>query len=412
MRNLLNKQLFEVAAGKLVTALAGIGFVAVAARYCSPDAYGDFALAFALANLFSVVSAVWISQSVLRYVGSGIGLQSIYSVVIVVTALTTLVSFGGLLLGSFGVWPASDQPATAVYWVVPLLAVALSLNVIILSYAAALQQFRAIRIAEVARGALLLILVTAVAYWQADARGLMLAYAGATLASTSLLLMRLDTLHASNRDEKLVDLLYKFLQYGWPMTIWAGLQATQALVERSVLGTELDPTKFGSFMAATDLIVRGVGLALMPVVTFIHARMMATVGHGTEIDVAGRKLLKSGLQLTAMSGVALTTLVVLLRDLLAKLSPGVALVDTMTLLLMCGSATLWALALIVHKPLELAKQTKRMSALLGLVVGIQWLLLEHLVGEWRELSMPFASCVAALLYIASCHIAAHRRTIT
>ena len=408
MRELLNDHLLEVAAAKVGPAIAGIGFVAVAARYCEATDYGIFSLAFAMANLMSVVSVVWISQAVLRFAGSGDGAQSLRSVMTVAAVCATVFSAIGLGLAHIGVWPVA-QPASGVPWDVPVLAVALALNATVAAYATALQQFRAYRITEVSRGALLLLLVAAVAFWQAGARGLVLAYAVATLVPSLLLLRHLDAMRAVARAAPLGAVLRKFLQYGWPMTIWAGLQAAQSLIERNVLGAALPPTDFGRFMAATDVIVRGIGLALMPVVTFVHARLMATAGHGTVLNAAGRNLLVSGLQLIAVGGVVLTALVLLSRGLLAQVAPGIARIDSATLLMLCAGAVLWALALIVHKPLELARQTKRMGVLLAIAVGIQWALLTHWVGTWHEMAMPMASCAAALLYMAGCIIAARGR---
>ena len=400
MRELLNDHLLEVAAAKVVPAIAGIGFVAVAARYCEAADYGVFSLAFAMANLMSVVSVVWISQAVLRFAGSGDGAQSLRSVMTVAAVCAIVFSAIGLGLAHIGVWPVA-QPATGVPWDVPVLAVALALNATTAAYATALQQFRAYRITEVSRGALLLLLVAAVAFWQTGARGLVLAYAAATLGATKTMASAAP----------LGALLRKFLQYGWPMTIWAGLQAAQSLIERNVLGAALPPMDFGRFMASTDVIVRGIGLALMPVVTFVHARLMATAGHGTALDAAGRKLLMSGLQLIAIGGLALTALVLLSRSLLAHVAPGIAHIDTATLVMLCAGAVLWGLALIVHKPLELARQTKRMGVLLAIAVGIQWALLTRWVGPWHELAMPMASCTAALLYMAGCIIAARDRLV-
>jgi O-antigen/teichoic acid export membrane protein len=412
MRELLNTHLLEVTAAKVVPAIAGIGFVAVAARYCDAADYGVFSLTFAMANLLSVVAVVWISQAVLRFVGSGTGVQSLRSIVAVATACVMVSSAIGLGLLFIGVWSPALQSTAGVRWEMPLLSVALALNATVAAYATALQQFRAYRITEVARGALLLLLVAAVAFWQTGARGLALAYAAATLAPSGLLLRHLESINTPTPDLPLGKVLRQYLQYGWPMTIWAALQAAQSLIERNVLGAALLPSEFGSFMASTDVIVRGIGLALMPVVTFVHARLMSTAGHRSSLDPAGRKLLISGLQLIALGGCGLTALVLLARNLLVHVAPGIAKIDTPTLLMLCAAATLWALALIIHKPLELARRTKLMSLLLAFAVGVQWFLLTHWVGTWQKLAMPMASCLAALLYIAACIVAARRKLST
>jgi hypothetical protein len=342
-----------------------------------------------------VAAVVWISQAVLRFVGSGSGVQSLRSIVAVATTCAVGSSAIGLGLASVGVWPSALQPKAGLPWDMPLLAVALSLNATVGAYATALQQFRAYRITEVARAALLLLLVAAVAFWQT----------GATIAPSGLLLRHVGTIKASAPALPLGMVLRQYIHYGWPMTIWAALQAAQALIERNVLGTALVPEEFGSFMAATDVIVRGLGLALMPVVTFAHARLMATAGHTSKLDRAGRKLLIGALQLIAIGGCGLTALMFLGRDLLVHVAPGMANIDTTTLLMLCATATLWALALIVHKPLELGRKTKLMSFLLAVAVGAQWALLTHWVSAWGKLAMPMASSAAALLYMVGCALA-------
>lgn len=400
MRELLNSQLLEVAAAKIVPAIAGIGFVAMAARYCAAADYGHFSVVFATANLLSVVSVIWISQAVLRYAGSGLGVQWMRGIVAVALVCAGLLSAVGLLLARNGVWSVAAVESDSAVWDVPLLTLALSLNVTVAAFATSLQRFRAYRISEVIRGGMLLILAAAVALWQGGARGLVLAYAAATLVPSALLLVHLDATKIVSAAAPLGKVLRKFLLYGWPMTLWAALQAAQSLMERHVLGSALAPAEFGRFMAVTDVVVRGIGLALMPVVTFVHARLMASAGHGTTLDAGGLKLLLSGGQLIALSGAALTLAVMLARNELARLVPGIAAVNTMTLLLLCVSAILWAIALIVHKPLELARQTIRMGVLLAVAVGIQWAVLARTVSDWREMAMPAAACVAAMLYMA------------
>jgi hypothetical protein len=409
MRELLNAHLLEVAAAKIVPAIAGIGFIAIAARYCAAADYGEFSLAFAVSNLLSVVAVVWISQSVLRYAGSGVGVDSLRSVVAVALVCAVVLSAASLLLVQLISWPGATRFSTSAPWLVPVLAVTLALNAVATAYATALQRFRAYRIAEVARGALALLLVAGVAILQAGAAGLVLAYALGTLVPSTLLLLRLDRSSSpSPTPAPLRPLLQKFLQYGWPMTLWAALQATQSLMERNVLGGALSAADFGRFMAATDVVVRGIGLALMPVVTFVHARLMATAGQRTQLDAPARKLLRDGSQLIVLGGIGLTLAVLLARTLLAHVAPGIAAIDTVTLLMLCVTATAWALALIVHKPLELGRHTLRMSVLLAAAVAMQWVLLSTWVGTWRELAMPLASCAAAVLYMAGCLLAGRR----
>jgi O-antigen/teichoic acid export membrane protein len=410
MRELLNNHLLEVAAAKIVPALAGIGFVAVAARYCAPADYGLFALGFATANLMAVVSVVWISQAVLRYAGNGLGVAMMKQVVSVAIGCAVLLGLAAMAFRQFVTWPGAARPLDGADWAIPLLAVALALNTTVGAYATALQQFRAYRVAEVFRGILVLVLVFVAAALHAGATGLVLAYASSLVFPSIALMVSLAGRTSAPATTSLPKVLVLFLQYGWPMTLWAGLQATQALIERNVLGTALAPAEFGRFMATTDVVMRGIGLVLMPVVTYVHARLMATAGHGTALDLPARKLLRSGRQLVLIGGAALTSGVFLARPLLVHIAPGIGTIDNLTLLMLCLAAIAWTLALIVHKPLELSRLTLRMSMLLALAVGLEWALLSTWVGTYQERAMPMASCVAALIYMAICSLPARAST--
>lgn len=407
MRELLNRQLLEVAAAKVVPALAGVGFITIAAKLCAPADYGIFALAFATANLCSVLAVVWLSQSVLRFAGGSLGVQPLRAITVIALACTALSCLGHWLLVTSGV-VALARTTQAIWWAVPLLATALSLNVLAGAFATATQRFRDYRTAEVARGALLLGLVAVAGGTGAGAAGLVMAYGVGTAVPSVLLLARLRPAAAPEHMVSISPLLRQFMRYGWPMTLWAGLQASQALIERSVLGGHLNSELFGRFIAASDMITRGVGLALMPVVTYAHAQLMATTGRGTRLDAGGRRLLRHGAALIAGGGLVLTLAVLAAQPLLGRLLPGLAELDRLTLGLLCLGALAWTLALIAHKPLELANQTLRMSALLAAVVGLQWWLLQTWIDALQVRAMPLASLVAASVYLLGCAVLGKR----
>jgi hypothetical protein len=409
MRELLNSHLLEVAAAKIVPALAGIGFVAISARYFAAHAYGDFSLAFAQSSLLSVISVVWISQSVLRFAGSGVGNAALRPMIAVATGCVVLTCVANVALP--GLWRPSSAPTTvSPMWQVPLLSMALAMNVIAGAYATALQRFRAYRVAEVSRGGLMLLLVAAFALLDAGDGGLILAYSLGTLVPSITLIHQMGrtTAPSAQASVPMWNLVRQFMRYGWPMTLWAALQASQALIERKVLGASLPAADFGRFMATTDVVVRGIGLALMPIVTYVHAKLMSTAGHSTQLGPNERRLLFGGVQLIAIGGCLLTVAVLSTRSLLVHIAPGIAQLDNFTLVMLCTTATLWALALIAHKPLELAKQPLRMCALLGATVGIQWMLLLRWVESWREMAMPMASSTAAVIYLVGCMLLARQ----
>lgn len=399
---LLNKNLLELAAAKIIPAIAGVVFVFVAANYNSPEVYGKFTIIFANSNLLVVLSSVWISQAVMRYAGGGFGEKYMCAVVFIALMIAAMLGLATSVFSALLHWPIAGMEIILVIGLMAL-TLALSLNNTSAAYAIALRRYRVYWIAEVGRALLLVISVVVLTAFNSGIASLVLSYSLATAIPSAILLiyLRYHSLDLST-DISLKKVLTKYLKYGWPMTVWAGLQAAQSVMERSVLSRALSEADFGHFMAANEVIVRGIGMMLMPIVTLVHSQLMASAGNGIELDKKSEKLLINGAIQVVMSGVILAALIIIGRDVVGYIAPGVRLLDLFTILMMCISGIVWTLALIIHKPLELRTSTLLMSILLGVAIILQWLLLNLFVDKLAELAMPLASFCAAFTYMFAC----------
>lgn len=411
MRELLHRHLIEVTIAKVVPAGAGVAFVAIATRWFDTAAYGVFSIAFTAANLVAVLGAVWLSQSVLRFAGrvdSDVPIGPVVG-----TALLLCLAGAAATAGIAVVRPGTvigSSAGVALGFV--LLATALAGNTILGAFATSRQHFVAYRRSELARG-LLLVMLTPLAAWAGAQGGAALigAYAAATLVPAAALFLGIRSpgpMTASTPSPGRWAWAAPFARYGLPMTVWSGLQASQALMERAVMSTALSPERFGGFMAAVDVLTRGFGLALMPVVTLLHSRLMAQAGARRQLDGQGRGMLRSGSVLILLGAVVLGGVVWAAIPWLAAVAPALAGLPGSVVAAMCASGTLWILALVAHKPLEVSCATKEMSLLLLSALAVQFVLLVLLAPRWSELAMPFASCAAALAYIAGCSVLSAR----
>lgn len=411
MRELLHRHLVEVVVAKMVPALAGVAFVGLASRWFEPAAYGVFSIAFSTANLAAVLTSVWLSQSVLRFAaGGGIPVGPVLTAALLPCLVLAL-------LATAVPWPGSAgalAPTAAVVAGFVALALALAANTLVGAFATARAHFLAYRRAELARGVLLVLLTSALAAGAATGGAALVgAYAAATLLPSAALYLaiRSDDGFGPARCARWAW-FGAFARFGWPMTIWAGLQASQALMERSLMSTLLPADRFGGFMAAVDVLARGFGLALMPVVTLAHSRLMAHAGEARRLDAKGLAILRSAVVLVVVFAVALGFGVWLAEPLLARIAPALAQLPGRTTAAMCISGALWILALLAHKPLEVACATRVMSLLLAAALLLEFVLLSHWAPVWSELAMPLASSVAAVGYIFGCTayaVTSHRR---
>ena len=119
-------------------------------------------------------------------------------------------------------------------------------------------------------------------------------------------------------------------------------------------------------------------------------------------------MLRGGLAIVVAGGVAATILLVAMQGPLAILLPSLAPLPWTTVALLGLSAVSWVVALIGHKPLEIAESTFTMTGWLLAALGLQVGILVAGVGPLGVAAMPVASIAAAAFYVAGCTWSARR----
>lgn len=411
MKSLLNASFLQVGLARVVPAVAGIGFVGIAVNRFAPAAYGQFSLAFTAANLLAVLSVGWVAQSILRFASGDGGMRLAFKH-IALFAFFWSVSVASVI---YCVCHLINWPALFVeFRLPPLLFIglvsSLALQIVVSAAVTSSQQFSVLRNVEFVRSGGLLGLTVVAAYLLHDSAGLTLAYGLSILMPYLFLIFYFHKrLLNSNACEapKLLELLPKFLYYGWPIALWAGMQAGMAFFERNILSEHMAATEFGYFISVADLMTRGIGLVLMPLVTVLHPRIMAEAGNRMRIGVEGIRLVRHGVVLAIVASVVLMGILILLKDSIAKLIPGFGQVDRLTVLMFGLAATLWIIALLIHKPLEVRGAMLRMSMCLVFSILVQMALLKPLIQYTGPIGMPLTSVCSALTYVIGCLLVEH-----
>jgi len=191
--------------------------------------------------------------------------------------------------------------------------------------------------------------------------------------------------------------------YGWPVSLWLALLSFIPIVDRILIQSYLGIVKSGVYAASYDIIVRGYSLFLFPITLAVHPRIMAALNSGNQNiayqHIKHAKAITMGIVVLSMFGILL--LYPLFYQYIVKVETQEALSRVVLVIIALGGGG-WQVALLSHKPLEIANKTKLMVAglLIALIVNItiQIALLKIL----GVLATALALVFSAFTYICFC----------
>ena len=347
--------------------------------------YGQWARTWAVATAASAVGVGWIRQAVLREASSSrvsatLGPLPILISILVTALVVACVAWGG------------ESPDLAFTASAGLFAATFAIYSVRLTDAQALQREWAFNVAELARTVLGLLGTVALGLsFGSASEWILLGNAFGNLAGF-LIVSRLVHQAAIVRWQ-----WRSAFDYGWPMSLWLGLSMMVLYTDRFIVGAFRSALEAGSYAAASDLVIRGTGMVLIPVTMAAHPQLMAAYNSGArgEAFEALRKWTRLMLAASFVSVFATIAGAVVLLP--SRLLPNQVLVVSLLAL----AAAIWQISLLLHKPAELARDTRSMlrnislAWVLGTIVGVA--ATQHLGGVGAALgTLTGATCYALL----------------
>lgn len=353
-----------------VPAAVGLLLAAALVRLIGTAEYGAYALAFSGANFVSAFGVGWLTQATWRFQPStGEAAHSFHQILrrgatlcalACVVVVSVLFAFSAQALHHWAAMLAGG-----------LLVFGLSLHAV---YVASLQAaFHASEVTalEIGRAVISLPL----ACWLASAwqpgfvgaiAGIGLSYLSSGLAARLLAARAVRVaranLEGSIRATTALPLRAMFY-YGWMMSVWLAISLALPYLERMVLAKVLDSESLGIYAATYDVIFRGCGFLMLPIVLALHPRILREAGGH---DLAARvRLWRKGI----LSQIAIAAIVVLAVSALAPFVLRLVGIDASgshvhLAILLAVAGCLWQIALMAHKLLEATLSTLAMIIVL------------------------------------------------
>jgi O-antigen/teichoic acid export membrane protein len=391
-------------AAKIAPAVIFLVTVGAWVAYFGTAAYGRYAIVWGAVSILSSLVCGWLQQSILR--GAGDSTWSLHAFVGTkrrARHLLAVYAFAAL----FGTAGALTLPG---YWALGSCAAGLvvvqSTHTILLAQLQRSGRANLYGVSETLRAIATLLISVALALTTFDDDGARFMLAGTLLgfvvASSCGAKLIVATLRCDAPEFPIVNRspLRAFWSYGWPLTIWLSVSSALQTIDRLLIALIIGAGSAGVYAAVADVAWRGVAVLAFPVTMSVHPVAMSYWNAGRNEEA--RRLIKVWvrrlLAVLTLGSILAAGFAQLFYDQIGldePMLPGIVL-----LISLAGSA--WQLALLVHKELEFAHQTRQMLLLLILSLAVASAFNFALLASIGIIGAAIAALVGSSTYCLGC----------
>jgi O-antigen/teichoic acid export membrane protein len=190
--------------------------------------------------------------------------------------------------------------------------------------------------------------------------------------------------------------------YGWPLSIWLGVQTAFPWFDRTSIAQILGLAATGTFASISDIVSRSFSLLVFPVTLAVHPRIMNLWNEARYHD-AMRILRLAVIGCTAVCILLVLGFYLARAYLIDWLLPGIDRdtgIAAVPWLALAGS--IWQIALLVHKPFELRNRTRVMLVCVLLSFGVKVTLNWLMIPIWGIVGAAGATFLSGFAYCVLC----------
>ena len=393
---MISRDLLIYYAGKAIPSLANLLIIVLGVRWLGEAGYGSFNLIYNAALVAASLVMGWLQQSSLRFVpgqeDGGTWLSKQYYGFGQWTAFAAFLITGIFCLTYF-----------QLHWIDALTAGAFAALWTLFSVHLTLLQSRFSAMAFALTESAYNLLIVAALFTllslgsQASSASFLLIFCGAAFLTLVVAAIRGRWSIQGMRIHPQV--LEQALKYGFPLTIWLLVSNLFNIADRYLINHYLDDTQTGMYASVYDLIYKLAALGCFPILLSKHPSI-AAAWNNNAIENAMR-IIRQSLRLQA---------IILVMMLLGGIFLGEWLIHTflkidvpnyyLISIPLILSSVIWQMALLIHKPLEMAHKSSHMIVFILLSLGSNCVLNMILIPRYGVVAAGFTTLFSTLLYVA------------
>ena len=395
--NIIRKHGIPYFLGKSIPGLIGIISVPVFVRLYGFEQYGQIILFLTAANMVTVFSCGWLGQSWIRFQPTKHNLGEIKKA----SLLAILI---GLLFGTFSMlfmyltdfsFNGKFYFPLIVYYVV---IVAMIIFYIVHSGLQAVFQSKAVMKISIFLSSFSFVFPVSMYFFNESISAFLLAYGiayfMAAFIGIGILLRSLPEQYTTQQST------YGWLKYGFPLAIWMTLQAGIPYIQRVLIKQFLGFEYVGKFSALSELIIRAFSLLVFPLTMALQPILMKLWNQNKKLDAIKlwRKSLHILLWVFCFIGLLFLGVNGWIVDFTLSIL-GVTLKQPLFVIsLLSLSGFIWQSNLLLHKPIELQKETIKMVGAMIISIGIIIILNILWLNQFQLVGAAGAASIGAIVY--------------
>ena len=199
------------------------------------------------------------------------------------------------------------------------------------------------------------------------------------------------------------SILFQLFKFGWPLSIWLTISLALQFLDRFFINYYFDYNLTGVFAGFYDLIVRIYSIIIFPITMAVHPRMMSLWNKSNQSDAISILKVAMVIQLIIFSTIFIIVnlffeeISYLLLWIFSDLNP-----EYFHLLIpLLVGGFIWQFSLLIHKPMELNKNTHLMLIPMAIALIINLFGNIVLLPKYGLIATAYTFILSGSLYIIS-----------
>ena len=360
---------------KVLPGIVGLISVILIIKIIGTEKYGKFSIINSFILTLSAFCGGWLNQALLRYYPGSNNIKKIERQAIHGLLFSALLGVF-VLLGIYFI-PVNSSFINinfllAIFFFISVLFYQFQISI----YRSKIRPNMVIKISSIQSILSLIIPLFFIYFFDSEVKyiifGLTIAYLVPTIKNQLLKIFSIQKIF--QYIEKSNSLFFELFKFGWPLSIWLTISLSLQFFDRFFINYFYDYNLTGVFAGFYDLVVRIYSILIFPITMAVHPRMMSSWNESSHSDAISILKIAMLIQLLIFSCICIIInlffeeISYILLWIFSDLNP--EYFHLLIPLLIGGF--IWQFALLIHKPIELNKNTYLMliSIVIALIVNL------------------------------------------
>ena len=360
---------------KVFPGIVGLISVIIIIKIIGTEEYGKYSILYSFVLTLTAFCGGWLNQALLRYYPGNNDIKKIENQAILcllISAVSAILILIGIYIAKGDSFFQNTNILLVIFFFITVLLYQFQISI----YRSQIRPNMVVIITSIQSILSLIMPLFFIYYFNSEVKyiiiGLTIAYLGSSIKNIFFKISSLKYIFTYQSKSNFI--LYELFKFGWPLSIWLTISLALQFFDRFFINYYFDYNLTGVFAGFYDLVVRIFSIIIFPITMAVYPRMMSLWNKSNYSDTIS--ILKIAMLIQFLIFSCIYILLQLFFEgisnsllwLFSDLNP--QYFHLLNPLLIGGF--IWQFALLIHKPIELNKNTHLMliSILIALIINL------------------------------------------